>query len=55
MLKNIKTSDSFNKQLAVLGQIVNNDALKNKDPKIKKKADTELIFVKAKNKTKKKN
>tara|TARA_Y100001937_G_C6878270_1_gene223594 strand:- start:2 stop:166 length:165 start_codon:yes stop_codon:yes gene_type:complete len=50
---NIKNSDQFNKQLAVLGQIVDNTALKKKDPKLTKKADTEKLFIK--NKTKKKN
>ena len=56
MLKhNIKTSDQFNKQLSILGSIVDNERLKKRDPKKQKKVDTENIFVKQKNKTKKKN
>jgi hypothetical protein len=56
MLKNnIKNSEEYNKQLAVLGSIVNNTALKKKDPKLSKKLDTEKLFIKIKNKTKKKN
>lgn len=55
MFKNIKTSKEFNQQLAVLGQIVDNERLKRKDPTKQKKKDTEQIFVKSKNKTKKKN
>ena len=52
---NIKQSDQYKKQLAVLGQIVDNTALKKKDPKLNKKIDTEKLFIKNKNKTKKKN
>tara|TARA_R100000329_G_C7451980_1_gene159096 strand:- start:258 stop:428 length:171 start_codon:yes stop_codon:yes gene_type:complete len=52
---NIKTSTQFNKQLAILGSIVDNERLKKKDPNKQKKVDTENIFVKQKNKTKKKN
>jgi len=58
MLKhNIKSSDQFKKQLSVLGGIVGNEKLKNKDPKLSKKIDTEKLFIKSKtkNKTKKKN
>ena len=52
---NIKQSDQYKKQLAVLGHIVDNTALKSKDPKLTKKIDTEKLFIKNKNKTKKKN
>ena len=52
---NIKQSDQFKKQLAVLGHVVNNTSLKKKDPKISKKVDTETLFIKNKNKTKNKN
>ena len=46
---NIKTSTQFNKQLAILGSIVDNERLKKKDPNKQKKVDTENIFVKQKN------
>ena len=52
---NVKQSDQFKKQVAILGNIVNNDTLKKKDPKVSKKLDTEKLFIKNKNKTKKKN
>ena len=50
MLKNHKTTATFQKQLSILGNIVNNDNLKKKDPKNKKKIDTEKLFIKKKNK-----
>ena len=52
---NVKQSEEFKKQVAVLGNIVNNNSLKKKDPKLKKKIDTEKLFIKNKNKTKNKN
>ena len=52
---NIKQSEVFKKQVAVLGNIVDNKSLKKKDPKLSKKIDTENLFIKNKNKTKKKN
>ena len=52
---NIKQSEEFKKQVAVLGHIVNNKSLKKKDPKLSKKIDTENLFIKNKNKTKNKN
>tara|TARA_Y100001972_G_C7400364_1_gene208273 strand:+ start:305 stop:469 length:165 start_codon:yes stop_codon:yes gene_type:complete len=54
-MNNVKQSDEFKKQLSVLGNIVNNKSLKKKDPKFTKKLDTEILFIKNKNKTKKKN
>lgn len=52
---NVKQSEEFKKQVAVLGHIVDNKTLKKKDPKLTKKIDTENLFIKNKNKTKKKN
>ena len=42
---NIKNSDQFNKQLAVLGQIVDNTALKKKHPKLTKKNTNAKIKI----------
>tara|TARA_Y100000114_G_scaffold120863_1_gene115920 strand:- start:7387 stop:7557 length:171 start_codon:yes stop_codon:yes gene_type:complete len=52
---NVKQSEEFKKQVSILGHIVDNSSLKKKDPKLTKKIDTEKLFIKNKNKTKKKN
>jgi len=52
--KNIKKSNKFESQLAILGKVVKNDSLVKRDPKIKKSADTEKIFIKSNTKNKSK-
>lgn len=47
MIKNIKHSKQFETQLAVLGKVVNNKSLVKRDPSVKKKVDTEKIFIKS--------
>ena len=51
---NIKQSEEFKKQVAVLGHIVNNKSLKKKDPKLSKKIDTENYLSRIKIKLKRK-